>query len=145
MLVFKKTAFSNEHNLKGSDWSGFCNYYQQLFLQHCFCDHGNLYISFCSFYFSFVITLVLLIIMRSQPALAAWTVTSTAAFYHCWSKRNILCCTCCSYELYAFIWFWFSKCQRYVTLHMVKFASSTVDYENWYCFISIEFDVEKSE
>ena len=30
-------------------------------------------------------TLVLLLIMRSQPASIGWTVTSTVAFYHCWS------------------------------------------------------------
>ena len=35
-------------------------------------------------------TSVLLLIMRSQPSLIAWTVTSTAAFYLCWSTQNIL-------------------------------------------------------
>ena len=30
-------------------------------------------------------TLVLLLIMRSQPASTEWTITSTAAFSHCWS------------------------------------------------------------
>ena len=42
-------------------------------------------------------TSVLLLIMRSQPSLIAWTVTSTAAFYLCWSTQNILV-----YELGAF-------------------------------------------
>ena len=35
-------------------------------------------------------TSVFLLIMRSQPASIAWTVTSTAPFYHCWNTQNIL-------------------------------------------------------
>ena len=44
----------------------------------------RLYISSSFFYFS------LLLIMRSQPASIAWTVTFTAAFYHCWNTQDIL-------------------------------------------------------
>ena len=48
-------------------------------LQHYFGDLGDSYISSSSlFYFSFVT-------MWSQPASIAWTVTSTAVFYHCWN------------------------------------------------------------
>ena len=36
-------------------------------------------------FFLLYFTLVLLLIMRSQPASIAWTVISTAAFSHCWS------------------------------------------------------------
>ena len=46
-------------------------------LQHYFGDHGDSYISSPLFYFSFAI-------IQSEPASIAWTVTSTAAFYHCW-------------------------------------------------------------
>ena len=41
-----------------------------------------LYIFFLIYIF---LTSVLLLIMQSQLASIAWTVTSTAAFYHCWS------------------------------------------------------------
>ena len=36
----------------------------------------------------FYFTSVLLLIMQSQPASIAWTVTSTAAFYHFWSYTD---------------------------------------------------------
>ena len=36
-------------------------------------------------FFLIYFTSLCLLIMQSQPALIAWTVTSTAAFYHCWS------------------------------------------------------------
>ena len=29
------------------------------------------------------------------------------------------------------------------SLRMLNFANSTVGYENWYCFVSIKFDVER--
>ena len=68
--------------------------------------------------FLFFFTSVLLLIMRSQPGSIAWIVTSTAAFYHCWSHMehsalytfdiNIVW----PYEICEFIWF--DKRQRYV-------------------------------
>ena len=95
-------------------------------------------------------TSVLLLIMWSQSASIAWTVTSTAAFYHCWSYTehsdiwiryvyifdiNVVC----PYEICKFMWFliW------YYVLHMFNSANSTLGYENWYCFISIKFDFQK--
>ena len=46
-------------------------------LLHYSGDHRDLYISSSLFYLRFVI-------MWSQHSSIAWTVTSTAAFYHCW-------------------------------------------------------------
>ena len=95
-------------------------------------------------------TSVLVLIMRSQPASITWTVTSTAAFYHCWSYTehydswisalsifdiNIVCL----YEIWKFTWFLIWYC----TLRMLNFASSTLGYENCYCFISIKFHFER--
>ena len=50
-------------------------------------------------------TSVLLLIVQSQPFSFAWTVTSTAAIYHCWSYMEhsdlwIRCVAC--------IWYWHS-------------------------------------
>ena len=64
-------------------------------LQHYFGDHGDSYISSPLFYFSFAI-------IQSQPASIAWTVTSTAAFYHCWKYTEhsglwIRCVVCIWY------------------------------------------------
>ena len=52
-------------------------------------------------YFFFFILLQLLI-MRSQPASVAWTVTSAAAFYHCWSytEHSVLWIRCVVYIWY---------------------------------------------
>ena len=61
-------------------------------------------------------TPVLLLIMWSQPASIAWTVTSTTAFYHWWNTQNILIYELdvlyifyinivCPYEICEFIWF----------------------------------------
>ena len=46
-------------------------------------------------------TSVLWLIIRRQPASNAWTVTSTTAFYHCWS-----------YTEYSNLW---SKCVAYIS------------------------------
>ena len=58
-------------------WAGVSNYVYNTILVIT-----KIYISLLYF------TSVLLWIMLSQPASNAWTVTSTAAFYHCWSYTD---------------------------------------------------------
>ena len=96
-------------------------------------------------FFLLYFTSVLLLIMQSQPASIAWTVTSTAGFYHCWSyteHSHLLWIRCdifyinkvCPYETCELI------CNHYACL---IFANSSVGNENSYCFISIRFYAEK--
>ena len=68
------------------------------------------------FIYFFFFMLLQLLIMQSQPASTAWTVTSTAAFYHCGNTQNILIYELdvlhifyvnivCLYEICKFTWF----------------------------------------
>ena len=115
-------------------WAGISN-----FLYSTIGDHWNLYIS--SFF-----TSVLSLIMRSQPASIAWTGTSTAAYYHCWSymEHSVLYIfginIVWSYEICEFIWFLTSTISNLYTCLVLLIQ---MGYENWYCFISIKFGPAK--
>ena len=82
-------------------WAGISNYAYSTML-----EITEIYI-FLLLYF----TSVLLLIMWSQSASIAWTVTSAAAFYHCWSykEHSVLYIfdigIVCPYEMCEFIWF----------------------------------------
>ena len=83
-------------------------------------------------------TSVLLLIMRSQPASIAQTLTSTAAFYHCWSYTeyydlwisalyifdiNIVCL----YEICEFIWFWFDMTHYVCLILLIQLWATKID------------------
>ena len=59
--------------------------------------------------------------MRSQPASIVWRVTSTAAFYHCWSysEIDVLCIFDTNIvsplgDMQIYFDFWFDKRQWYL-------------------------------
>ena len=132
MLVFKKTAFSliqmsKTSNLQQSDslvyfigaldiwkkpvkarsvtsprnrlpihlsnywWAGISNYV-----------YSTVFVITKMYIFLLCFPLVSLLIMRGQPASIAWTVTSAAAFYHCWSctGHSVLWIRCVVYIWY---------------------------------------------
>ena len=72
-------------------WAGISNYF-----------YGSISVITKIYVFVFYFASVSLLIMRSQPALIAWKVTSTAAFCRCWSHTEysdlwIGCVVCISY------------------------------------------------
>ena len=77
------------------------------------------------YFFLLYFTLVLLLIRRSQPASIAWTVTSTVAFYHCWSETkhsHLLWFRCeiflinmvCPYDIYIYIYIYIYKVYMHI-------------------------------
>ena len=100
---------------------------------------------------------VSLLIMQSQPASIAWTVTSAVAFYHCWSYAHsvlwirgvvyiwyIVVHNLSLWDMHIYLNFDLINVNHAYSLRILNFANSTVGYKNWCCFVSIKFDVEKS-
>ena len=104
-----------------SDWIRVCNLFQNRLTIHLsnywwagisnFVCSTILVITEIYIYISPFLTSVLLLIMRSQPTSIAWTGTSTAAIYNCWSyiEHSVLYIfdtkIVWPYEICEFIWF----------------------------------------
>ena len=109
-IVFLLTLIDSKGKTFNADRKNVLISCQQL--QHYLGDHGDLYICSSLFYFSFVIDNAKTTCLHCVTS----TVTSTAAFYHCWNyaehshllwnRCDIFCINIvCPYEIYEFIWF----------------------------------------
>ena len=127
--LLKKTSFKKwisghfqitQENQNQSIWSRkiSCNWQKIFFFDYLIRKDFNstiLVITKIYIFLFLYFTLVLLLIMQSQPTSIAWTVTSTAFFYLCWSytKHSHLWIRCvayvivivCLYERCKLIWF----------------------------------------